>query len=302
PPVSIILNDRLLPVDVPPQIMGGRTMVPMRAIFDALGAAVAWDQAARTATAQRGSRVVRLTVGDRTAQADGAPVTLDVPPVLVGGRVLVPLRFVSEAFGAHVQWDPAARTVTITSAGAAVDAGAGALPAGSFPAGASRSTARCRPRSAPWSGTGCRTPGEPSPTPWAYPRGSGLTRGSSCWAAATCTAGGWWKGAPLWPPRSALPPGPRDPPTATGSSWWPTPRSWTSWGPWPTNWATWRCTAWAWPKPCPSGCRRAWWSTWPGAWWRGSAGRRRAAATGPSSIRKCWTWPRPASWRTCSTT
>ncbi|HEX6988348.1 MAG TPA: copper amine oxidase N-terminal domain-containing protein, partial [Bacillota bacterium] len=117
-------------------IIGGRTMLPMRVIFDALGATVAWDQATQTATAERGGRTVRLTVGDRTAQVGGTWVTLDVPPVLVGGRILVPLRFVSEAFGAHVQWDPASRTVTIISAVSGGGAAGTGTATGGLPAGA----------------------------------------------------------------------------------------------------------------------------------------------------------------------
>src|SRR5690606_38350748 len=116
-PVSIIMDGLPLPTDVPAQILGGRTMVPLRAIFDALGAEVAWDSATRTVTAHRGDRTVRLTAGDRTAVIDGTWVSLDAPPVIVGGRTLVPLRFVAEAFGADVAWDAASRTVTISSAG-----------------------------------------------------------------------------------------------------------------------------------------------------------------------------------------
>lgn len=112
----VILDGRQLSFDVPPTIEQGRTLVPMRAIFEALGAEVSWDGATRTVTADREQVTVRLTVGVKTAYKNGAPVALDVPAKVVGGRTLVPLRFVSESLDCRVEWDPKAQTVTIISA------------------------------------------------------------------------------------------------------------------------------------------------------------------------------------------
>jgi hypothetical protein len=111
--VSVRLNDRELVFDVPPMIEDGRTLVPLRAIFEGLGVTVDWDSSTRTVTATRDSRVVKVVINSRIALVDGKVVSLDVPAKIVDGRTLVPLRFVSESFGALVTWDGDTRTVFI---------------------------------------------------------------------------------------------------------------------------------------------------------------------------------------------
>jgi len=113
--VSVVLDGDKLSFDVPPVIHDGRTLVPLRGIFEALGAEVQWDGATRTVTAVRDGTTVVLTIGAKTAHKNGAPVTLDVPAKIVSGRTLVPLRFVSESLGAGVRWVQETRTVVITS-------------------------------------------------------------------------------------------------------------------------------------------------------------------------------------------
>ncbi|MEW6276854.1 MAG: copper amine oxidase N-terminal domain-containing protein, partial [Bacillota bacterium] len=111
--VTVLLNSRPLSFDQPPVIVNDRTMVPLRAIFQALGAQVNWDGATQTVTATRGDTVIILVIGSPTAFKDGETVTLSQPALLLGGRTMVPLRFVSEALGAQVNWDGATQTVTI---------------------------------------------------------------------------------------------------------------------------------------------------------------------------------------------
>jgi hypothetical protein len=113
--ITGLLDGSPMTFDVPPRIINGSTMVPMRAIFNALGAGVSWDGTARTVTATRGSDVIVLTIGASTATFNGVSRPLNQPAVIVGGSTLVPLRFVSEALGADVRWDGATQTVTITS-------------------------------------------------------------------------------------------------------------------------------------------------------------------------------------------
>jgi peptide/nickel transport system substrate-binding protein len=100
-------------MDVAPTIQNGRTLVPMRAIFEALGATVHWDDATRTIRAYRREDAIILELGNRTAWVNGPPRQLDVAPVAVDGRTMVPLRFVAEALGAEVAWVDATRTVTV---------------------------------------------------------------------------------------------------------------------------------------------------------------------------------------------
>lgn len=111
--VGLQVNGVRLYPEVAPQLLNNRTMVPIRAVSEALGADVAWDAATRTITLTKGARVIRLEIDSRTATIDGNPVTLDAPPTIVGGRTLVPLRFVSEGFGAEVAWQGDARTAVV---------------------------------------------------------------------------------------------------------------------------------------------------------------------------------------------
>lgn len=111
--VALVINGSPVRADVPPRIISGRTLVPIRIVSENLGARVDWDPADRSVAIQRGQRRVHLTVGEPEAYIDQQAVTLDVPPVILDGRTMVPLRFVGEALGAHVDWDEASRTVTV---------------------------------------------------------------------------------------------------------------------------------------------------------------------------------------------
>ncbi len=113
---SVVLDGRTLYFDVQPILMEGRLLVPLRGIFDALGANVSWDANTQTINACQGSTNVNLTIGSRTAYKNGAEVNLDVPAIVVSGRTLVPLRFVAEALSCYVKYDPNSNLVTIQSA------------------------------------------------------------------------------------------------------------------------------------------------------------------------------------------
>jgi len=114
-PISVYLDGVLLSMDVPPQLVDGRTLVPLRAIFEALGAEVDWNPETQTVIGTRENTVVILTIGSTTPTVNGQIVPIDVPAQLVDGRTLVPLRFVAESFGVEVNWDGSTRTVTITT-------------------------------------------------------------------------------------------------------------------------------------------------------------------------------------------
>lgn len=101
----------------PAALVNGRTMVPLRAIFEALGASVNWNAAEQSVTATRGGQTVKLTIGSSTAFVNGTQVTLDPPPQIIGGYTMVPLRFVGESMGAQVDWNSNARQITIVTAG-----------------------------------------------------------------------------------------------------------------------------------------------------------------------------------------
>ena len=103
--ISVKLNGSQLSFDVPPAVDNGRTLVPLRAIFEAMGADVKWDGNTQTVTATKDSTIVVLTIGNKTAYKNNSPVVLDGPGKIINQRTLVPLRFVGEAFGADVVWE-----------------------------------------------------------------------------------------------------------------------------------------------------------------------------------------------------
>ena len=113
PSIGLILDGQKLTMEVPPVIVGGRTLVPLRAIMEALGARVEWNQETKTATVLHEGHVVALPEGSRTALVDGAEITLDVPAQTVSGRMLVPVRFLVEATGGEVDWLPNDNTVVM---------------------------------------------------------------------------------------------------------------------------------------------------------------------------------------------
>ncbi|MDH7578658.1 MAG: ABC transporter substrate-binding protein [Bacillota bacterium] len=114
--IKILINGEQLDTDPAPFIEEGRVLVPLRALFEALGAAVDWDAAARTVTGSKGETTVRLVIGQKTARVNNKSVTLDVPAKITQGRTFVPLRFVGESLGAKVDWDAGNRTVIIATA------------------------------------------------------------------------------------------------------------------------------------------------------------------------------------------
>lgn len=111
----VLLDGERLSFDVPPVNRSGRLLVPMRAIFEALGARVSWDGATSTATASKSGHTVSVTIGSTTAYVDGSPVELDAPAEKIDWRTLVPLRFVATALGARVDYFGSERLCEIRS-------------------------------------------------------------------------------------------------------------------------------------------------------------------------------------------
>jgi len=98
-----------------PQSVDGRVLVPLRGVFEQMGAYVQWNREDRAVIATRGRSEVRLRIGDKDATVDGRSVTLDVPAQIVDGATMVPIRFLSESLGADVHWNEAQQAVNIES-------------------------------------------------------------------------------------------------------------------------------------------------------------------------------------------
>ncbi len=98
-------------MDTDPILARGRLLVPLRAVAEALEAVVSWSEKDRVITVEKGTRRVTLMAGSRLAVVNGQSRQLDVPPVVLDGRALVPLRFLSEHFGLQVRWSDAEQAV-----------------------------------------------------------------------------------------------------------------------------------------------------------------------------------------------
>ena len=114
--IKVVLNGEEIDfADVAPQIINDRTMVPLRAIFEALGAEVTWDDSTKTVHARLGDTEISLPVGKTEFYKNGEAIPLDVPAFIENGRTLIPLRAVADALGCDVDWVGETRTVIITN-------------------------------------------------------------------------------------------------------------------------------------------------------------------------------------------
>lgn len=111
--IRVLLDGEGIIFDQAPIIESGRTLVPMRAIFEAFGASVEYEAKGKVVTGVLGDKTVILTIGSNKARVNGQVVILDVAAKIVNSRTLVPLRFVGESLDADVDWISETRTVVI---------------------------------------------------------------------------------------------------------------------------------------------------------------------------------------------
>ncbi|UUZ83196.1 copper amine oxidase N-terminal domain-containing protein [Paenibacillus sp. P26] len=122
--ITVLINGVKQNFPQPALMKDGSTLVPMRAVFEALGATIKWDQATQTVTATNGDTTIMLMIGKPTAFVNGKAVQLSVPGQIINESTYVPLRFVGEALGNKVGWDGDTYTVTIEKA---ADSGSGSV-------------------------------------------------------------------------------------------------------------------------------------------------------------------------------
>ncbi len=113
--IIVYVDGHKLSFDDPPIIENGRTLVPLRSIFEAMGVPVDWDGSTSTVIVIKDNMELRLTIGSTSPTINGEPVPIDVPARIIKGRTYVPLRFVSNAFGNQVDWFSNSNTISINS-------------------------------------------------------------------------------------------------------------------------------------------------------------------------------------------
>ncbi|MDF2716338.1 MAG: hypothetical protein K0R28_3263, partial [Paenibacillus sp.] len=96
-----------------PILVDGVTLVPLRDIAEALGAAVSWDNGAQSVKLHKSASEIRLAIGSTEAVKNGQPIRLEAAPRLMGNVTMVPLRFIGESFDALVTWNGDTRTASI---------------------------------------------------------------------------------------------------------------------------------------------------------------------------------------------
>lgn len=111
--VTIKINNTAVSFDTPPVIESGRTLVPLRKVFEVINAEVVWAEKDQTVTVTKGEKKILVTVGNDGAYVDKTLHKLDVKPKIMGSRVYVPLRFILEALDAKVAWSGADNEVLI---------------------------------------------------------------------------------------------------------------------------------------------------------------------------------------------
>lgn len=112
--ISVLVNNNPVIFDQHPVIEDGRTLVPMRAIFESLGASVRWNENTRTITGQKDTLQITLVVGSTSAKVNDIQVMLDVPAKIINGRTFVPVRFIAASLNCFVGWQEKTKTIYIT--------------------------------------------------------------------------------------------------------------------------------------------------------------------------------------------
>lgn len=114
-PIKVAVDTEWVTFSVNPLLDGGTTLVQMRPLFEKMGITLNWDQRNQTITGQKGAMSFTLKVDSSKAVLNGKEIKLDKPARIIQGNTLVPLRFVGEATGGLVVWDPKNREITVFS-------------------------------------------------------------------------------------------------------------------------------------------------------------------------------------------
>ncbi len=111
--ISLFVNGNKLICEQPPIISNGRTLVPLRAVCDALRLGVSWNQEDKTIKISDEFNLVILSIGNDSVQINDEPIKIEAPAQIYNGHTLIPIRSVAEAFGATVVWNGADNAIEI---------------------------------------------------------------------------------------------------------------------------------------------------------------------------------------------
>lgn len=113
--ISVVLDGAAVKLPRAPVTINNMNYVPLRGVFEQLGVSIQWDQQSGTVTANKGAQTMEYTLGNYYARINGTDRYMTSPGQLIDGAIMLPLRFVGEAFGAELSWNPVSRSINITS-------------------------------------------------------------------------------------------------------------------------------------------------------------------------------------------
>lgn len=114
--ITVIINGKTIPFpDKKPQIQDGRTLVPIRGVFEELGYQVDWDKRVQLVTLTSDGMIISVQAGADFLEADGESVPLAVSAQIIEDRMMLPLRAILEVTHAEIVWDESTKTITVTT-------------------------------------------------------------------------------------------------------------------------------------------------------------------------------------------
>ena len=112
-PIGLIIEGKYVQLDQAPLMDQGRVLVPLRGIFEHLGAEMAWDASTGSVIGKKDNTIIQLKIGSDLAYVNNQAIKLDVPGKIIDGRTMVPIRFIGESLGVMVNWDMQHKRVII---------------------------------------------------------------------------------------------------------------------------------------------------------------------------------------------
>lgn len=113
PVENVLISKGNAKFDTPPVIKHGRTLIPVRAVSEAMGATVKWNEEEKIVTITKDDKIIEFNLAENKVYVDEVETTIDVPAEVMNKRTMVPLRFIAEQLGLNVDWDEESNTIEI---------------------------------------------------------------------------------------------------------------------------------------------------------------------------------------------